>query len=62
LVNNCASIGEAGMRVIIAESYRIFSALIIVIWFSREQLSPSLGRSPDLQVNVSSLPLAVPGK
>jgi hypothetical protein len=31
-----------------ASTWRIFSGLIIVIWFSREWLSHSLGRSPDL--------------
>jgi hypothetical protein len=50
------------VRVAIAESCRIFWGLIIVIWFSREQLSPTLGRSPDLKVNMSSLLPAVLGQ
>jgi hypothetical protein len=62
LVNSGVSIGEASMRVAIAESCRIFSGLIIIVWFSREWSSPALCRSPDLQVNVSSLLLVVLGQ
>jgi hypothetical protein len=47
-----------GIRVFggeIAETFTIFSYLIMAIWFSREQLFPSFGRSLDLQVNASGL-------
>jgi hypothetical protein len=36
------------MQVTIAESYRILLGLIIIVSFSRERSSPTLGRSPDL--------------
>jgi hypothetical protein len=49
------------VRIAVADRCSIFSCLIIVVWFSRQQSSPTLGRSPDLQVNASGLPLAVLG-
>jgi hypothetical protein len=44
--DNIAGAGAFGDE--IAETWRIFSRLIMVIWFSREQSSPSLGRPLDL--------------
>jgi hypothetical protein len=46
---------------VVANTWRIFSGLIIIVWFSRERSSPSLCRSLDCLVSISSHPIVVPG-
>jgi hypothetical protein len=46
---------------VVAKIWRIFSGLIIVIWFCKKQSYPSLGRTADHLGSVSGFPPVVPG-
>jgi hypothetical protein len=57
-----AGIVSGWLEEVVAKIWRIFSGLIIVIWFSRERSSPSLGRSTDHLVSAFGFPLSVLGQ